>query len=189
MKKALAYWFTLLAILLLSSQLLVSCKSKQIINQVEKHDSISATKEVIHFSSQLNKSLGIKDTFKFSLPKITTGATKITDCDSLCNQKIKEALQNVKTSKQSGVNGYNLYYDKYSDQLVITTHLGETISSQKDSIATLNQKLAIKNEKTIEIPVIQPLTKEQTFNLWTGRLFWVLLVAVIGWKIYKKFQP
>lgn len=189
MKKALIYWFVFLITLLV----LTSCKCKhQTLNNVTENDSINTTKNVYKFNSVIDRSLAINDVFKIGFPTIVTGAKNVEDCDSLCNQKIKEALSNVKTSKTSGNNSYKFYYDKYTNELVLNANLGETINKYQDSVTILKNELSVSKKQVKEIPVIQPLTKKQLFLQRSGIAFWILLVAVCGWKFfkfYKKINP
>lgn len=153
MKKSLFFWFSFLWVLLMFSIILSSCGSKKPISEVEQTNSVAKSSNNVHFTNTLDRSLAIKDDFRFTFPTITTGATKVKDCDSLCNQRVKDALANINTSKSSGNNSYKLYYDKYTNQLVLNTSLGETIKQQKDSIATLNESLKESQSKVTEIPV------------------------------------
>ena len=153
MKKAFIFWFVFLALLVISSYILTSCHSTKPISDIEKHDSISKSSSVIRFTNTLDRTLAIKDDFRFTFQKITTGATKVKDCDSLCNERVKEALESINTSKSSGNNSYKLYYDKFNNQLVLTTSLGETVSKQKDSIAFLQKSLLDTKSTIKEIPV------------------------------------
>jgi hypothetical protein len=153
MKKAFIFWLCFFGILVISSYILTSCRSKKPISEIEKHDSISQSSSVIRFANTLDRSLAIKDDFRFTFPTITTGVTKLKDCDSLCNQRVKEALASVNTSKSSGNNSYKLYYDKFNNQLVLNTSLGETVSKQKDSIAILQKSLLDIKSTIKEIPV------------------------------------
>jgi hypothetical protein len=189
MKKSLIHWFRFLIALLLISWFLAaaSCARKPIESSI-KIDSTLVEKSNVSFKKFLDRSLAINDTFKFGIPKITTGATKLQDCDSLCNLKVKEALKGISSSKSSGNSNYNFYYDKYTDQLTLAVHQGETIKEKTDSIAVLQKLLQVKSEKTIKIPVEKPFSKEQKFNLWIGRILWVLLIAFFGWKILTKIK-
>lgn len=190
MKVALIHWFRFLIALLLITWFFASasCARKPIATTSNK-DSIVTSKSTVFFKQMIEKSLAINDTFTIGLPTIVTGATKIQDCDSLCNLKIKQALLNVNTSKQSGNNSSKVYFDKYKNQLVVTNHQDQTINSQKDSIANLKTSIALNTNKTTLIPVDKPLTKLQLFLINSSVVFWILLVAVVGWKTYKFFKP
>lgn len=135
------------------SIILVSCHSTKPISDIEKKDSIASKSKEVHFTNTIDRSLAINDDFRFTFPTITTGATKVKDCDSLCNQRIKDALANVSTSKSSGNNSYKLYYDKYTNQLVLNAKIGETINQQLDSITILNKELFVAKSSVKEIPV------------------------------------
>jgi hypothetical protein len=153
MKKAFIFLALFFGLLVISSCMLTSCRSKKLITDIEKHDSISNSTSVIRFANTLDRSLAIKDDFRYTFPTIATGATTIKDCDSLCNQRVIEALASVNTFKSSGNNSYKLYYDKFNNQIVLTTSLGETVSKQKDSIAVLQKSLLDTKSTIKEIPV------------------------------------
>lgn len=99
------------------------------------------------------KSLAINDNFKIEFPTIRTGATKVQDCDSLCNEKIKEKLKSINIEKQSGNNGYKFAYDEFTKQLSITINQGETINLQRDSITELNKIIENSSKQVKTIPV------------------------------------
>ena len=189
MKKSLFFWFSFLWVLLMFSLILTGCRSTIPINNIDKKDSIVSNTKKVNFTNTIDRSKAINDNFNFQVPTITTGAVKLRDCDSLCNQRLKDALASINISKNSGDNGYSIFFDKYKNQLQINTHLGETIKQLKDSISTTNNNSKISNKQTIDIPVTKPLTKLQKFLITSGVILWILLIAVVGWNVYKKFNP
>lgn len=189
MKKSLFFWFSFLWVILMFSLILSGCKSTQPINNIEKKDSIVSNDKKVNFTNTIDRSKSINDAFAFTLPTIKTGATKIQDCDSLCNQRLKDALASINVSKKSGDNGYSISFDKYKNELDINTHLGETIKQLKDSISTTNKNTKVTDIHTIDVPVDKPLTKLQKFLITSGVISWILLIAVVGWKGYKKINP
>ncbi len=154
MRKALTYWYVfIISLLLITSLAVVSCGKKPTTTEIKETKSTNNTEAKYVFKSQTFKSLEIKDAFSFSFPQIYTGATKVEDCDSLCNQKIKEALSKVNTSKTSGDNSYKFYYDALNDQLVLNVSLGETVTQLNDSIKIKNQLIEKLENNVKEVPV------------------------------------
>lgn len=166
MRKALTYWYIfIISLLLITSLAVVSCGKKPTTTEIKETKSTNNTEAKYVFKSQTFKSLEIKDALAFSFPKIYTGATKVEDCDSLCNEKIKEALSKVNTSKTSGDNSYKFYYDALNDQLVLNVELGETVTQLNDSIKIKNQ-LIEKLENNVRIepkPYVPTIIKYLAF--------------------------
>lgn len=159
-----------------------SCGRKPIESK-ETINTKSVSNNNVYFKNELQKSLAINDTFSYGLPYIFTGAQKVQDCDSLCNQKIKEALSNVNTSKQSGNNSYKIYYDKFKNQIVITTKLEETVNQQKDSLVSKDKQIEIlkANKTTIPEPYIPTPVKWLSF-------FGILFIIYILYRITSFFK-
>ena len=157
MKKALFFWYAFLLTLLV----MTSCGKKPTTTETKESKTTNDTETKFVFKNQTFKSLEIKDNFAFSIPKIYTGATRVQDCDSLCNKKIREALSKVNTSKTSGDNSYKFYYDKLNDQLVLNVQLGETVTQLNDSIKIKNQRIEKleNNVKIVPKPYVPKLIK------------------------------
>lgn len=190
MKVALIHWFRFLIAMLLMSLFFAyaSCGRKNLSSTEIKKDS-STVKDVekIILKEKLARSLAINDSFFKNIPKVKTGATKLQDCDSLCDLKLNEILKGINTKKISGNNNYNLYWDEVKRNVVLAVKIDETISQYKDSISIKDKRIheLESSTKTIEIPVEKPLTKLQIFFLYSGYLLWIVLIAFFGWKIYK----
>ena len=140
---------------------MTSCGKKPTTTEIKESKTTNDTEAKYVFKSQNFKSLEVKDAFTFSFPKIYTGATRVQDCDSLCNQKIKEAISKVNTSKTSGDNSYKFYYDKFNDQLVLNVQLGATVTQLTDSVKIKNQRIEKleNNVKIVPKPYVPKLIK------------------------------
>lgn len=149
MKKPLLYWYSFLLIILA----MTSCGKKPIETDTTEINTSVKDELKLKIREFSEKSLAINDQFKFHFPTIKTGATKVQDCDSLCNEKIREKLKSLNMEKQSGNNGYKFAYDEFTNLLTISVNQGETINSQKDSISELNQIISNQSKQVKTIPV------------------------------------
>ena len=161
MKTALAYFFSMLMILLFASVLLVSCKSKQPLTDktVEKtvnHDSIIQSRVI-------TRNEAINDSLKIIIGQVRTEKK---ECDSVCQIAIDRALSQLNTKKTSGSNSYDVFYDPNKKTLNVNSRIGATKS---DSVF---YKQIIYRTKTVyshrDIPVDKPLRK------------WQLALMIIG---------
>lgn len=161
MKKAyLRYWFvTILALLIV----IVSCKSKKptIEQDTNVKDSSNYRLET-DYKKEVNKA--IADSIAKFLPTIKTGDT---NCDSICNEKCNELLEQANFYKKSGDNNYKLYFDKEKRLLSFVANLQETISELKRKQEA--KARFFTKTKTITI------TKTETYTP-----FWVKILAWIG---------
>jgi hypothetical protein len=189
MKTALIHWFRfLIALLLMSVFFAYASCSKKIISSTEiKKDSISIIDvEKTILKEKLDRSLAINDSLSKRVPYFITNSVD-KNCDSLCNAQKENWLKSINDKKQSGKNGYNLYYNEKEKNLVLAVKIDETVNQYKDSLSIKDKRI---NElqssiKTIEIPVEKPFTSLQIFFLRSGYLLWIVLIAFFGWKIYK----
>ncbi|MVO09742.1 hypothetical protein GOQ30_11290 [Flavobacterium sp. TP390] len=137
MKKALAFWFIFLAMILTLS-CITSCRSKKVTETKtieKKSDSLvhnTSVKKVVEISKK------IKDSSSSYMPDLKTGQGK--DCDSLCNEKYRNALKSINFYKKSGENSYKMFYDEKTQFLYTIANMQETINTQTDSISKLQKK-------------------------------------------------
>lgn len=177
--RALIFWLAVLLLFLAGSELLISCKAKKPLIDSKISEVISNEKTVVKENNE--KSLAVSDTVFVPVGNIITGSE---DCDKKCNDALQKQLQGLNTKKKSGNNETGFYYDKYKKMLVAYSNLGETNSRLRDSISQI-----YKSDHKSEIkPVLVPaeFSKEEKFNLWVGRLFWVGVFVGIGLRIRKK---
>ena len=177
-QKGLFFWTVVALLLVLFSECLISCKAKKLL--VETKTTIIDNKELISVKSELVKSKAINDSLFAYIGNIRTSKP---ECDSVCQEAVDKALQNVNSRKTSGGNEAGFYYDKYKKVLTAYSKLEETVSQRKDSIHYEYKFLMIDTKTPILIPT--EFTKEQKFNLCIGRLFWFALAIWIFTKIRK----
>lgn len=164
--------------------LIMGCKAMQQTPIVIKETTTVENSDFARVKSELNRSLAINDSLKTFIGNIKTAKP---ECDSVCQEALDRVLSNLNNKKQSGNNSFGVYYDKYQKAIIVTADLKETVSQLTDSIS----KITSFNSKTIEVPVPAPypvpaeFSKEQNFNLWVGRIFWILVLFWLGSKLRK----
>lgn len=177
--RALIFWIAVLLIFLAGSEMLISCKAKKPL--VETKTVIIDNKELTKVKNELNRSKAINDSLFVLFGNIKTAKK---ECDSVCQEAVDRAMENVNNKKTSGGNNFGVYYDKYKKMLTAYANLEETISERKDSIHTEYKAITIEVLKPVLVPA--EFSKEQKFNLWVGRLFWVGVLIGIGLRIRKR---
>ena len=121
MKKALAYFFALLMILLGSSIFLISCKAKQL--QPDTHTEISKQKDSTSHIQIIDNNKAIIDSLSIVIGQIKTAKP---ECDSVTQVAIDNLLRTLNTSKQSGENGYKIKYNELLKRLELVIKIGAT---------------------------------------------------------------
>jgi hypothetical protein len=180
MKRALIYWFAFLLILVSTSFLFVGCKSKKptITEETKTKDS---SRYELHsdYRKEVNKK--VADSIAKSLPLIKTGDK---NCDSICNEKCDELLEQANFYKQSGDNNYKLYFDKEKRLMSFVANLQETISELKN-------KVEIKERYFVKTKIITITKKEKVPVNRFGflDLMGVLFLLFLGWRFSKIFRP
>lgn len=172
-KKAWLFWAIFLSVLMLT----LGCKSTK---------DVSQNTEVNDYQFKLDSSIvNTKITnpvlfeFEYKIPSISSGKA---ECDSICKKQLDEILSSINNRFKNGENELKISYDKYNRIL----KLYNKIKGSKDSInyRIKVEKKYYKIKKTVTIRITtNKLTNEQTFNLWVGRIFWLLLAAFIIYKI------
>ena len=161
MKKALAYFFSMLIILLFASLFLVSCKSKKPL--VEKTEIKTLNYDSIIQSRIITKNKAINDSLVIAIGKIKTDKK---ECDSICQVAINRVLSQLNVKKTSGDNSFGVFYDPTRNTLNLNATIGATKSD------SLIYKWVIYRTKTVyshkDIPVDKPLPK------------WQLVLMIIG---------
>ena len=183
MKKILIFWYAFLLVLLL----MTSCGKKPIATEKTENNTFVENDAKLLLRELFEKSLAINDSFKKFIPTIKTGATKVEDCDSLCNEKIIEILKGINTQKQSGNNGYKLVYDELTKQLILSVHQGETINKYKDSISQLNELIVSDKKSTKTIPV-KYIPEPIKYLAMFGAFCIALILTFILYRIIKIFN-
>lgn len=160
---------------------LLGCKTKQLPAIVIKEKTTVENSEFARVKSELNRSKAINDSLKMYIGNIKTSKP---ECDTVCQEALERQLANFNNLKTSGDNSFGIYYDKYKKMLVAHANLKETVSEYRDSISKIKEsKSEIK-----EVPVPEPypvpaeFSREQEISLYSGRIFWVLIIV---WGVFK----
>lgn len=168
----------------------ISCgTNKTIIKEVPVEtviiDSIYVN-EVTNEEREYNQS--IFDSLVIHINKIKTGHSK--ECDSICNEKLNTLLETFTISKHSGVNSYELKYDKETNQLLLILKIGETKSTNiKQNNNSSQIKETVKEVPIkIEVPVeTNILTWWQKFLIWIGSISLIYISFKVGFFVAKKY--
>jgi hypothetical protein len=180
MKKAIAYFFALLMILLISSMFLISCKSKQL--PPDTHTEISKQKDSISHIQITDNSKAIIDSLSIVIGKIKTDKP---ECDSVTQAAIENLLQSLNTSKQSGDNSYKIKYNDLLKRLDLVIKIGATKNEVTKDYKS--KDIFYNRFITKTITVKAPLPKWQLYLMIIGigtiLYFVIKLVLLIRTKI------
>lgn len=180
MKKALIYWFAFLLVLAFTSFFFVGCKSKKPIITEETNTKDSSRYELhSDYRKEVNKK--VADSIAKLLPLIKTGDK---NCDSICNDKCNELLEQANFYKQSGNNNYKLLFDKHKRLLSFTANLEETIS-ELESKKEIKERHFLKT-KTI---IIRKYEEKPVNKFGFLDLMGMLFLLFLGWRFSKIFRP
>ncbi|WNM19285.1 hypothetical protein [Flavobacterium capsici] len=176
--KFLIVWFLFLAILLV-----FSCGPKKTVVETKNTTTNTTNSSNDTTTTKVTKRPELELQVDKPIPDIKTGVSK--NCDSICNQEKEKIFESLNGKLKQGKNEISFYYNKYTKTLTAYSKLQEAY----DSIVISKSKKDVSTKTTIETikPVLieKPLTQEQKFNLWVGRLFWLFLLIFIIWKIKK----
>lgn len=161
---------------------IIGCKTHPIITNSNNTETKDSTKVVLITTTE--KTAPIVDSLVLTISQLQLQNKQ---CDSLCEAELIRILSQINTKKTSGSNGFEANYNATKKQIVLVGKVGATTNkvATKDSISKKHKNI----EKTREVPIAIPLTKEQSFNLWTGRIFWILLFLYIIKKAKEVFIP
>lgn len=166
---------TMLLILLMASICLVSCKAKKTTIASENVKDSSRYVVATTFNKEVNKA--VADSIAKIIPLLKTGNK---DCDSLCNEKYIEALEQINFHKRSGGNNYKLYFDKEKRLLSFVANLEQTITELQTK-SEIKERYFVKT-KTITKTELKPVNKFGFLD-WFGLAF----IAFLGWRVYRIF--
>lgn len=175
--QVLIFW-SFVALMGIISFFSLGCKSKKPL--LETSTTIIDNSELTKVKDELRISKAINDSLNLYLGNIRTSKP---ECDSVCQEAVDRHMAGINSRKQSGGNEAGFYYDKYRKILTAYSKLEETVSQRRDSII-IKDKLVYKDRK-VEIPVPSEFSKEQKFNLWTGRLFWAGIIIYLLFRARK----
>ena len=176
MKKALIYWFAFLLVLATTSFLFVGCKSKKPTTETNTKDSIFNS---VATDTKTEISKAIEDSISKFIPATKTG---VKDCDSICDEKVTDLLQQLNFSKTSGNNSYKLLYDKHNRLLSF-------VVKQEQTINELKSKQEVKARYFTKTKTIT-ITKTYV-PFWVKVLAWIGAFSLLFWcyRISKIFRP
>lgn len=163
MKKSILHFVAILLIILSSSLLFISCKSKQI--PMPEPIVINHNKEIISTEKEIINQPINNNTV---IPVIASN-TNNREFDSLVNSKVDEILNKLNYKNQSGDNSLQVKYNALLRQLDIISKVGQT--SNKQNSNSDKQIIEIPVIKRISYAVIQPLTKLQKLLIALGAGF------------------
>ena len=185
------HWFELIekvwenkkiAMFLIFASLNISCKT---VLPIAETKTVETSKIIVANDSTktIDKSLAIRDSLNIIIGDLNTGKR---ECDSLCKIEIERLLSQLNSYKQSGNNSSQIKYDKTTKSISVITNIGETTNKKTNT----NTIKTIDNNKSTVKPIIvdKPFTKEQKFNLWTGRIFWLLLICGLSFTFYNRIK-
>ncbi|WP_130735516.1 hypothetical protein [Flavobacterium sp. J27] len=182
MKRVITYWFVFLALLLFVTTCSISCCSKRVAEEKKveiKKDSLvqdTNVKQVVEISK------AIKDSSSHYMPDLKTGKGK--ECDSLCNEKYREALKAINFYKKSGANSYQMFYDEKTKFLYTIAEMQATINMKTDSISKL-KKVQHNTKETVKV------VERKVYPKWLVALavLGTLFIVFIGYRISLIFKP
>jgi hypothetical protein len=180
MKKALAYFFAMLIILLFSSIFLISCKAKL---PPDVNTEIVKQKDSFSHIQNIDHSKAIIDSLCIYIGQIKT--TK-PECDSVTQLAIENLLRTLNTSKKSGDNGYEIKYNELKKRLDLVIKIGAT-KNEVTKDFTLKDKFRDRFiTKTITIK--EPLAKWQMWLMVIG-IGTILFLIIKLLYLIKNFIP
>lgn len=182
MKKALIYFLVFLFVLATTSFLFVGCGSKKSISENKEEITKETNNTFVATNDKTTISQAVEDSILKKIPFIKTG---VKDCDSICNEKVDDLLEQLDFYKKSGDNLQQMYYNREKRLLTINTKLQETVSQLKDSVKVEEKKFKKTITKTITI------TKRERYIPFLVKVLAGLGVAFlifIGWRFSKIFR-
>lgn len=181
MKTALAYFFTFLMILLVSSLFLISCKAKPL--PPDLHTEILKEKDSSSHIKTIDHSKAIIDSLRIYIGQIKT--TK-PECDSVTQAAIENLLRNIETSKQSGDNSYEIKYNQLLKRLDLIVKVGATKNEVTKDYVLKDKFIDRYITKTITIK--EPLPKWQLYLIIIG-VATILYFIIKLLLLIRKFIP
>lgn len=182
MKKALTYIFIFLFLLATTSFLFVGCGSKKTVTENKEEITKETNNTFVATNDKTTISQAVHDSISKKIPFIKTG---VKDCDSICNEKVDDMLEQLDFYKKSGDNLQQMYYNRVGRYLTINLKQQETISQLKDSVR-VEEKRFTKNIKTTIT-----ITKRERYVPFLIKVLACLgglFIVFIGWRISKIFM-
>lgn len=178
-----AIWFLFLLILVG----MTSCGSTRQTPQpttVENNNTVDNTIKSDTLETKIVERPGLEIENTKPIPEIKTGNK---NCDSICNAEKDKIFESLNSKVKAGKNELGFVYNKLDKTLTAYGKLQASFDSVTKQKKSFIRYITITKEKTITITKEKQLSKEQKFNLWTGRIFWVLLFLFLGWRFSRIF--
>lgn len=176
MKKAIIYLFAFLLVLAFTSFFIIGCKSKQTTTENNTKDSIFNS---VATNTKTEISKAIEDSISKFIPVTKTG---VKDCDSICDEKVTDLLQQLNFSKTSGNNSYKLLYDKHKRLLSFVAKQEQTINQLKTKKEVKERHFLKTKTITVTKEVPKPVNRFGFLDL-----MGVLFLLFLGWRFSKIF--
>ncbi|MBF02065.1 MAG: hypothetical protein CMP76_02095 [Flavobacterium sp.] len=177
MKKAVFFFSILLAMVFT-----LSCRSKKVTETKTIEIKSDSLVQDTHVNKVVEISKAVSDSSATYLPNLETGKGK--DCDSLCNEKYRNALKSINFYKKSGENSYKMFYDEKSQLLYTIANMQQTINTKTDSISKLQKKQYSKKE-------VERVVEKKVYPKWFLALAFlgVLFIIFLGYRFSLIFKP
>lgn len=145
---------------------------------------VTETKQTTKETTSVEKSSDSSSTVKINKAVDDKVSTKVEKTgDPFLDAKIDEILNKINTSKSSGANSYNLYFNKKTRELIAELKMGQT----QDSISST--KNSLKSESSFENEIESYVFKKIRAIPWW---IWALLVWMLRkpiWWILVQLLP
>lgn len=181
MKKAIAYFFTMLMILFVASVFLISCKSKQ--QQPDVNIEVSKEKDSSSHTKNTEINKAIMDKWLLYIGQIKTAKP---ECDSITQAALENVLRSMNVNKQSGDNSYQFKYNQLLKRLELIIKIGATkneITKDFKIKETFNDRFITK---TITLKERLPNWQLYLMIIGSAAIVFVLFKLVL---LVRKFLP
>lgn len=182
------YWFSFILLLLVLFFIPVSCKilkkQEKPIIQTEKKSTIDSLLREIKNLTQINRE--INDKTSIYIPDLNTGNS---ECDSICNTRMREMLVTVNRVIESGNNKYQLLYNEHSKTIDLLAKIAATQDSQTDTKEKQYQGESKEVVKPVIVKVIPKFWKYSAYLGWAAALLLIVTITnkVRSWGTKKLF--
>ena len=165
-------WIAFFIIAMVAFGTMTSCRAKkETIDTTVISDSQSRDSSNVR---EINKA--IDDKTSLYIPPVKTPQA---ECDSLCDEAVKNILKGLNFTKQSGSNEYSLLYNENTRLLTLLAKMGET-KSETIKVTKVRTK-TITRTITKKIPVRYVPDWIKWFAMFGG----LSVAGIIAWLIYK----
>lgn len=175
-KSPLFCWLGFIFLLFLLALLPISCKSQKPIVEKQTTVNVDSLKQIITKLTEINRE--IKDKTIIPIPDVSTGNI---ECDSICNERIRQLLQSFNREIESGNNSYRLLYDEHKKTLEILAEIAMTKNEVNQTDTS-----QYKGENSTQLKEV-PVYVIPDFWRYSAYLGWAFAVLII-FKVQNKLQ-